>query len=141
VAIAKRQPTEDRPAKKVFIKCHNQVRGRQFDSASATSEAELLYKLSKDRAVCKHLPRLERTVWLTSSTHRGSEPFFEALHENSPRGCSIPANASHVLMLEFDRRAGKLLAAVSKEARSPFRLNLDLLHKLLLYGLLCSIAP
>lgn len=119
VATAKRQRTEDRPAKKVFIKCHNHIRGRQFDSASAASEVELLHRLSKDRLLCRHLPRLERTVWLDSRSYRRSQPMTESDSEHSPPlGGSIPANSSHVLMLEFDRRAGKLLSAVSKEVCS-----------------------
>lgn len=118
VASAKRQRTENKPAKKVFIKCHNHIRGRHFDSASATSEVELLHKLSKDPAICKHLPRLERTFWLDSVSSKRSQPVVESYSQPSPAGGSTPAN-SHVLVLEFDRRAGKLLAAVSKEARSP----------------------
>lgn len=116
VALAKRERKEGRPPKKVFIKCHNHVRGRQFDSASAKSEVELLHKLSKDPALCKHLPRLERTIWLDSKSSRRSHAVSEAYSDRSPHGGgSIPANSSHVLMLEFNHRAGKLLAAVSKE--------------------------
>lgn len=119
VAIARRQHSEDRPAKRVFVKCHNHINGRQFDSASAKSEVELLHRLGKDPLLCKHLPRLDRTVWLDSRTSRRSQPMTESHSENSqPPGGSIPANSSHVLMLEFDRRAGKVLTAVSKEARS-----------------------
>ena len=118
MAIAKRQRTEDSPAKKVFIKCHNHISGRQFDSASAKSEVELLHKLSKDQLLCKHLPRLDRTVWLDSRAWRRSQAITESHSENSqPPGGSIPANSSHVLMLEFDRRASKLLTAASKEVR------------------------
>jgi hypothetical protein len=138
VAIAKRQRTEDHSAKKVFIKCHNHVSGTQFDSASATCEAELLNKLSKDRAVRKHLPRLERTVWLDSSTCKRSEPFSKASDDNSPLRSSIRANRSDVLMLEFDRRAGRLLAAVSKEVR--YLLKFSDSHIKLLFCVLCKGA-
>jgi hypothetical protein len=118
VAIARRSPAEG-PPKKVFVKCHNNEKTFQFDTARARAEVELLNRLSRDPLLAKHLPRLERTVWLESKGSSSSDAITETNSVgDAQQGHGIAADRSHFLMLEFDRRACSLLAEQSTEVRS-----------------------
>eukprot|EP00892_Ulva_mutabilis_P000989 jgi/Ulvmu1/10891/UM007_0068.1 len=117
-AIARRNSTEG-PSRKVFIKCHINVSAVRFDSDRARLEVDLLNRLSHDAILSPHLPRLERTTWLDSNAQNSRS---EAITESRSGGhgkisAAAGQASSHILMLEFERSSGNLLAQQVEEEK------------------------
>lgn len=115
-AIARRNSTEG-PSRKVFIKCHISLTAFSFDSDRARLEVDLLNRLSHDVVLAPHLPRLERTTWLDSNSRSSpGEAITESRSDGHGKiGAATCHAGSHILMLEFERSAGNLLAQQVEE--------------------------